>query len=201
MLLVFVIIFDEYFGISDSLEQFCERSAWMQCAGYQAVFEEARRQWPHCSVAANWCYNEPWITAANNSIVAYPNNPKPAYYTVKNSLKDVVATARIDKFLWYDGETFNAEIWYHNDSPETVSDKVTVVIEIGDKVFNMLTWDTGEIGANSNKIGPTVNLVLPSIPNAEAIKIYLKSSEDGRDNEYKLLYRYIPPKTVRLLNT
>ena len=192
---------DEYFGISDSLEQFCERSAWMQCAGYQAVFEEARRQWPHCSVAANWCYNEPWITAANNSIVAYPNNPKPAYYTVKNSLKDVVPSARISKFVWENNETFNAEIWYHNDSPETVSDKVTVVIEIGDKVFNMLTWDTGEIGANSNKIGPTVNLVLPSIPNAEAIKIYLKSSEDGRDNEYKLLYRYIPPKTVRLLNT
>ena len=192
---------DKYFGESDSLEEFCERSAWMQCAGYQAVFEEARRQWPHCSVAANWCFNEPWLTAAGNSILAYPNNPKPAYYTVKNSLKNVVPSARINKFAWENNETFSAEIWYHNDSPEAISDTVSVVIEIGDKVFNMLTWDTGKIEANSNKIGPTVNLVLPSIPNAEAIKIYLKSAEDGRDNEYKLLYRYIPPETVRLLNT
>lgn len=192
---------DSYFGESATLEEFCERSAWMQCAGYQAVFEEARRQWPHCSVAANWCFNEPWITAAGNSILAYPNNPKPAYFTVKNSLKDVLPTARISKFLWKDKETFSAEIWYHNDSPKTVSDEVEVIIQVGDKIFNMLTWNTGEIEANCNKIGPTVNLVLPSVPNAECVKVYLKSAHKERNNEYKLLYRYIPPKTTRLLNT
>ena len=192
---------DMYFGESQSLEEFCERSAWLQCAGYQAVFEEARRQWPHCSVGINWCYNEPWLTAAGNSIVAYPNNPKPAYYTVKNSLRPAIPSARIDKFVWEDKETFTAQLWYLNDNPESVSDKVKVTISIGDQVFDMFTWETGDVKANGNKIGPSVNFVLPSIPGAEVLTLRLESMYNDRSSEYKLKYKYIPPKTTRLLNT
>ena len=54
----------------------------LQCEGYKAIYEEARRQKPYCSMALNWCFNEPWPTAANNSIINWPNIPKPAFYAV-----------------------------------------------------------------------------------------------------------------------
>ncbi len=192
---------EHYFGESSSLEQLCERSAWMQCTGYQAIFEEARRQWPYCSMAINWCYNEPWITAAGNSLITYPNVLKPSYFAVKNALRPTIPTVRVDRFDWRSGEKFTAELWYLNDSTEAADDEIKVSVIIGNAEHTLLTWQTGEVAALGNKIGPTVNFILPYVKDAEALIVRLESKCADRCNEYKLkYYSKEPPKRTMQMN-
>ncbi|MFD2329930.1 hypothetical protein ACFSR7_11830 [Cohnella sp. GCM10020058] len=74
-----------YFGPHETLEQLVEQGQLLQAEGYKCIYEESRRQKPKCAMALNWCYNEPWPTAANNSIVCWPAEPKPAYYTIPDA--------------------------------------------------------------------------------------------------------------------
>ncbi|HAQ19448.1 MAG TPA: hypothetical protein DCR40_09490, partial [Prolixibacteraceae bacterium] len=53
-------IIEDYFGVSNTLEELVANGQLMQGEGYKCIFEEARRQKPYCAMAANWCYNEPW---------------------------------------------------------------------------------------------------------------------------------------------
>ncbi|MBR5224678.1 MAG: hypothetical protein IKV90_03310, partial [Clostridia bacterium] len=149
----------------DSLEKVVDLSVWLQTEGYKAVFEEARRQAPYCSMAINWCYCEPWITAAGNSLITYPVKAKPAYYAVQQALRPVMASARIAKFDWNAGERFSAEIWLLNDSPAAVQQTVSVSLEIGGETLHLIDWNSGE--ARENRLGPTVNLILPDVDATE----------------------------------
>lgn len=106
---------ERYFGRAQTLDQLIERSSLMQGEGYKAVFEEARRQKPYCAMALNWCFDEPWPAAANNSLVAYPSVPKPALDQVRRACRPLCASARIAKFDWTEGELFEAEVWLLND--------------------------------------------------------------------------------------
>ncbi len=181
-------ILNHYFGEDNSLEERVYHSNWLQCTGYKAIFEEARRQWGYCSMAINWCYNEPWVTAANNSLLNYPAQPKPAYYAVKEALRPVLASARIPKFDWKGEETFTAELWYLNDSPAMVSDTVQVSIKIGDTEIFLLEWQTGEVAANTNKLGPAVNFKLPMSADTNMIELFLRTAEN-KDSTYRLLFK------------
>jgi beta-mannosidase len=99
---------------------------WIQREGYKCIYEEARRQKPWCAMALNWCYNEPWPTAANNSLINYPAKPKPAFYAVASSCRPVLASARIPKFRWKKGEQFSVELFILNDKyEETGAGKMT----------------------------------------------------------------------------
>lgn len=194
-------ILDKYFGHADDLELLVEHSQWTQCEGYKAIFEEARRQWPYCSMVMNWCYDEPWLTAANNSLISYPAKPKPAYYAVKDSLRPSLASARLSKFVWQGGENFTAEMWYLNDEPNTVSDTVTAVVELGGEKYELLTWNTGEVGANSNKLGPAVNFTLPKVAGVSEFKFSLVSAS-GKSSSYRLRYDcFDAVDTSHMLNT
>lgn len=181
-------ILNRYFPADETLDKRIYHSNWLQSVGYKAIFEEARRQWGYCSMAINWCFNEPWITAAGNSLLTYPSKPKPAYYAVRDSLKNAVITARIPRFDWKGGEIFSAELWYLNDNPFSVCDSIDVEITVGDTHLSLLHWDTGEVSANDNKLGPTVHFKLPEDALSEEIVLTLKS-ENGGENEYKLFYR------------
>lgn len=187
-----------YFGEPESLEQLVEKSSWLQCAGYQAAFEEMRKQWPHCGMMLNWCFNEPWKTAANNSLIEYPAKPKPAYAFVKSALRPKLFSARIEKFAWLEGETFEAEIWLLNDSPEAVSGSVHISVCVGDQMTDLLDWKA-ETCANANKQGPTVRFVLP---HAETDHFTLTLANDaGLSNSYCLQYRKkTSPLSSRMMN-
>lgn len=178
-------LYDHYFGEPCSLEERIGQSDRIQSVGYQAIFEEARRQWPHCSMALNWCFNEPWITAANNSLVAYPNKPKPAFYAVANSLSGQVPSARIPKFHWKAGETFTAELWYLNDLSESTDDTVTVTLTVNGESVELLQWRTGIVEVNKNKLGPSVNFVLPKEATHNELILTLNCAS-GRKNSYIL---------------
>lgn len=188
-----------YFGECSDTETISERSRWMQAVGYKAIFEEARRQWPYCSAAINWCFNEPWICAANNSLLEYPLIKKPAYFAIENSLRPIVASARIPKFDWRDGEMFEAELWYLNDSGEAASDTITAQIEYGGKTYDMISWKTGTVPGRTNLAGPTIRMKLP--PSDDEFIVLRLIASDNSSNEYRLLHRCSSYKTgPRILN-
>ena len=168
----------------DSLDKVIALSNWLQCEGYKAIFEEARRQAPYCSMAINWCYCEPWITAAGNSLITYPVQPKPAYSAVQQALRPVLASARIPRFDWKAGECFRAELWLLNDSPQSAQATVEASIQIGGQTIPLLTWE-GSTAANENKIGPTINWVLPDV-DATEFTLILRAGEAS--SAYRLCY-------------
>lgn len=168
----------------DSLQKLIDLSTWLQCEGYKAVFEEARRQAPYCAMAVNWCYCEPWITAAGNSLITYPTKAKPAYYAVQAALRPVMASARISKFDWKAGETFTAQLWLLNDTHRSAQLHVEASLRLGDTTYPLLCWNSGE--ADENRIGPSVNWVLPDVCATE-MTLVLDAGEYS--SEYRLCYR------------
>ncbi|MGM9625734.1 MAG: glycoside hydrolase family 2 TIM barrel-domain containing protein [Eubacteriales bacterium] len=179
----------KYFGEPSCIEDVVNATQWLQCEGYKAIFEEARRQWPYCSMAINWCFNEPWITAANNALFTYPAEKKPAYYAVRDSLRSTVASARLPKFDWRAGEEFSFELWYLNDAPEAVSDTIRASVTIGSRTYDLACWETGNVSANTNKQGETVRMVLPEADTDTNELLLTLESELGNSIVYKLLYR------------
>ena len=192
-------ILERYFGKPTSIEEVVEQSNWLQCAGYQAAFEEMRKQWPHCSMMLNWCYNEPWMTAANNSIISYPAIPKPAYEYVKSAMRPTLFSARIPKFDWRAEDLFEAELWLLNDLPQSVGGKVHAKLQIGDEVIDLLDWQA-KTDANSSLQGPTVRWILPNV-DANRLTLILES-ENGMSSSYCLYYKPRKRRTVtqRALN-
>jgi len=155
-------VLKDYFGEAANLEELVQRSQWLQSEGYKCIFEEARRQKPICSMALNWCYNEPWITAANNSLICYPNQPKPAFYAVANSCRPFLASARIPKFSWTEGEMFSVDIFILNDMYENIpSGRLNVKLVTEGHELELINWDFESAQPNQNIIGPTVSTILP----------------------------------------
>ncbi len=188
-------VLEHYFGKNLTTKQLVEYSQLLQAEGYKAIFEEARRQQPYCSMVLNWCMNEPWMTAANNSIISYPLKPKPAYYAIANSLSPVLASARFSKFSWRGNETFSAELWLLNDGNDNVSDEIKAVIEIGSESYDLLDWKTGVVKDRCNKIGPTVRFVLPDSLTVEFFTLNI-ISKNGKSSKYILNYKPLKPKVI-----
>ena len=180
-----------YFPKIRDLNDLVEKSAWLQCEGYRAAFEEMRRQWPACSMAINWCYNEPWITAGNNSLVEYPAKPKKAYYAVASALRPSLFSAKIAKFNWFDGETFEAELWLLNNSPEQVTGTVRAILTVDGKDVELLSW-TAAAEPNANFRGPTVRAILP--PASGSSFTFRLVGTGDLSNEYCLRLDRKPPK-------
>jgi beta-mannosidase len=150
-------------------------------------------------MAINWDYCEPWMTAAGNNLIAYPTHRKPCYYAIQSSLRPVLASARIPKFDWNAGELFSAQLWLLNDSPEAAGKTIKASVKLGGEVYPLLTWESGTVGENTNKIGPTVNWILPDV-DADDMTLILDTG-DGASSEYRLRYRPSEAKIVsRQLN-
>ena len=154
---------EHYFGKSEDLQELVERGQVLQSEGYKAIYEEARRQKPYCSMALNWCFNEPWPTAANNSIISWPNWPKPAFYAVKDACRPVLASARNSKFSWSRGEVYSTQLWMLSDLHESLEGGVLKATLIsGRKHLELGNWEFGGADPNTNLEGPVVRAQLPS---------------------------------------
>lgn len=135
-------LIEDYFGACKSLEDVVNGGQLLQGEGYKCIFEESRRQKPTAAMALNWCFNEPWPTAANNSLVSWPHEPKRGLAQVARACRPVLASARIAKFRWKAGECFNPELWLLNDSPERVAaGRIDVSLENGAEKIPLLSWD------------------------------------------------------------
>ena len=156
---------EKFLGKPESLEDLVYKSQLLQSAGLKVVFEEARRQKPRCSMVLNWCLNEPFPCAANNSLVAWPADAKPALAAVASSLRPVIPSARVSKFDWAGGEEFEAVLWMLNDSLESISGGVVhAELAISDHVHSLGSWNYPELSPNKSAHGPTLRLPLPELP-------------------------------------
>jgi beta-mannosidase len=177
---------EHYLGPSSSLEELVSKGQIMQAEGFRGIFEEARRQKPKCGMALSWCFNEPWPTAANNSLISWPCVPKPALLAVGDACRPVLASAKISHFLWQTGDWFDPELWILNDSPEPlIGGRVTALI--GDEV--LLAWEFLGARANENLRGPRVGIRLPPMTSN---LFHLRLSVEGRpdmDSLYTLAFR------------
>lgn len=153
---------EDYFGKASSLDMLVEWGQLLQSEGYKVIFEEARRQKPYCSMALNWCFNEAWPAAANNSLISWPNWPKPALYAVGNSCRPVLASARNSKFKWEREEEFSTQLWMLNDRYESMGPGVVkAILMSGKKVLELGRWEFDGLVANSNLEGPVFKAKLP----------------------------------------
>lgn len=179
---------EKYYGKSESLEELVKNGQELQAIGYRAIFEMARQQWPYCSMALNWCFNEPWITAANNSVVQYPAIAKPALNAIKKACRPQMVSARLPRFSWKPGETLHFQLFFLNHSPEVVPESETVVFVNDEKV---LTWHVPLCSANVTKEGPVVHWLIP--PSLVGwVEITVKHIDQPRfDSAYKIRVEYI----------
>jgi len=192
-------IIEDYFGKSNSLEELIANGQLMQGEGYKCIYEEARRQKPYCSMASNWCFNEPWPTAANNSIVNYPAVAKPGFYAVKNACRPVLASIKLSKFKWTEGELFEADVWMLNDFYQDIpAGKVTIKLVAATEEIGLLNWQYNPMKANINQEGPTVRCKLPAW-STDRFKVILQvEGHPEYNSEYTLAYQ---PRTVERKRT
>lgn len=190
---------EHYFGTPSSLEELVHNSQWLQAAGYQCVFEEARRQKPYCSMILNWCFNEPWPCIANNSLLSYPDLPKPAYYAVAEACRTTLYSACLRRFLYHGRDLFEADLWLLNDNPQGVpSQRVRVRLILNRTAYLLLDWTSPEVQGAVNLQGPTVRFLLPNAPDG---KLVLELDAGPFSNRYELLYRAATMADVPELST
>lgn len=129
---------EHFFGGYKNVDDLLKKTQFLQAMGYKSLFEEMRRQWPHCSMALNWCFNEPWPTFANNSLISFPAIPKKSYYAVKDALRPRLASLKIEQHLQWAGDVFRAGVWLLNDTVEALEAqkvRITYTIGEGEEVF------------------------------------------------------------------
>jgi beta-mannosidase len=183
---------EDYFGACSSIEDVVERGQLLQGEGYKCIFEEARRQKPTAAMALNWCLNEPWPTAANNSLLSWPAEPKRAYAQVSRACRPVLASARIVKFRWRAGELFNPELWLLNDAPESApAGRIDAQLICGDQKFALLSWDFPALEPNTNLAGPVIRFTLPMFREKQMKLILSVPGHPELDSEYTLVF--VPP--------
>lgn len=181
---------EHYFGPIGSLERLVELSQWTQGEGLRGVFEEARRQKPRCSMALAWCFNEPWPAAANLSLVCWPAAPKSSLAVVAQACRPVVASARIPKFQWNAGETFEAELWLLNDSPAPAGGAaIEAVLEADGVSIALVRWECPVVAANANVRGPTVRQVMPELSGGHFEVRLMAVGNPGWSSSYRLSFR------------
>lgn len=181
-----------YFGGYTDTEDLCNKTRFIQAMGYRSLFEEMRKQWPHCSMALNWCLNEPWPTVANNSLISWPVEPKPAYYAVRTALRPQMASLRVKHNLWWDGDMFRAEVWMLNDAVMKLDGGRIVVSYALDDDAEYVRWDVLEYQTLSEQTNRCCGEMVFSIPEGYSgkIRILLQvENAEEMNSEYVYLCR------------
>jgi len=179
---------EHYFGPAASLDELAAQGDLLQSQGYKCIYEEARRQKPVCAMALNWCYNESWPCAANNSLIHWPDKPKPAYFAVAASCRPVIASARIPRFTWSPGQSFSVQLWILNDSYDALpSGRFEAELDYGGRTTSLGNWDYEATAPNTNLQGPTAEVRLPdSLPERFKLRVRVIDHPEW-DSEYVLL--------------
>jgi beta-mannosidase len=153
-----------YWGPSATLSELVEKGQRMAGDGLRGLFEEVRRQQPLASMALAWCFNEPWPTAANCSLVNWPCRPKAGLTAVSSALRPILASVRLKKYLWSPGELFSAELWMLCDGPDFVpSGKMSATLFLGDSMLSRLDWSFKSSSPTTNIQGPCLQCSLPAM--------------------------------------
>jgi beta-mannosidase len=181
---------EDYFGPCASLEELVTGSEWLQCEGYKAAFEEARRQKPRCSMALNWCFNEPWPSAANNSLVNWPAEPKPSYFAVRDACRPQMLSARVRRFDYRSTDELCAELWLLNDQQSPIGPQ-TVRLTLLSKGRVLASREAELAGAepNMHTKGPSFAFPLADAEPGELVLELTSKERPDLDSRYRLLVR------------
>jgi len=182
-------VFEKYFGKPDSLEELVKYNQLLQCEGEKFIFEEARRQKPFCSMALNWCFQEPWPSAANLSLINWPNEIKPAYYHVANACRPILASIRISKFEWKEGENFTCDLFMLNDTYDKLeNEKIKVVMQYDGMEKELMSWNCPGADGFKNIQGPSVKTKIPRMKtNLFSIRVRVEGKPQY-NSSYMLLF-------------
>jgi len=177
------------FSPPSSIEELVECDQFLQSQGLKCIFEEGRRQKPRCSMVLNWCLNEPWPAIRNLSVISWPARPKSAMAAIGQSCRPTLASARVAKFQWREGEAFEAELFLLNDAPMSVPrGRIEAVLDFDGQELFLLAWDHNGTPAGRNLAGPTARIVLPHRA-AGRMRLILRDLDDPTcDSEYWFLY-------------
>ena len=181
---------EKYFGKAETLEDLVWQSQIIQLIGYRAIFEEGRRQKPYCSMVLNWCLNEPWPTAANNSIIAYPNIKKMSFEGVKEALRPSMASAKFWRFDYLAGGTLEFDLWMLNDAYDEIeSGHANVFLTVDGKKEKIGNWNFSKVLENKNLQGPRIRYDIPgNVPNQLAkVSIEINGNEELNSKYYIMI--------------
>lgn len=170
-----------FFGNDHTVREQTENGNILQALTYRYLFEEMRKKWPYTSMTLNWCLNEPWPTAAGNSLLNYPAEPKPSYYSVKEALKDRKSSLRFSRILWSSGDIFEAEVWLLNTSSAPIGPGILRISSVfNGKNLISTEWEHGTVSALENLKGPEITFTLPVNPSDETcyFEIIVESDQD-----------------------
>ncbi len=180
---------EHYWGAPRDLDDLVARGHWLEAEGLRAIIEEARRQRPVCGWALVWCLNEPWPMAANQSLLAYPDVPKPALAATGAAMRPTLASARLPRFQWAPGERFEAELWLLHDAPgPRPSCRVTAWLSSGGWRRRLLEWEAEAGPADTDLAGPTARCDLPAELGGELV-LELETDDPALASTYRLATR------------
>ena len=142
-------------------------------------------------MAINWCYNDPWETAGNQSIIAYPTIKKQSYEAVKQACRDVLASARFAKFTWKPNEKFTGKTFVLNDSYKSYEPMtINIKVEFDGKVQHVRTVKSKEVKPNENQFVGNYEFVIPNL-GKEIRRFKLILEVEGKpefSSEYSFVY-------------
>lgn len=178
-----------YFHKTESLEECCELGQIIQGACYKVMFEQARLKWGRTAMAINWDYNEPWPCFAGNSLIAYPNVIKPAYFDVKAALRDRKMSIKLDHLRFAVDEEAELGIYVLNDLPTKMSgSKYSVLLEYDDEnetVSELMSGHFDDIKPTSvTKVG-VLNFKVPK-DISKTFRLTLKCENDELSESYTI---------------
>lgn len=179
-----------YFGGFTDTEDLCRKTQFIQAMSYRAYFEEMRRRWPHCAMALNWCFNEPWPSAANNNLISWNEHPKPAYFAVQQALRPRMASLAAERHLWWAGEIFEGRVWMLNDSLNALDSlSVGVSYRLNGEWIPLTTVHAPALASQSNALCGSVCFRLPE-DYAGTIELRLSvAGNPEMDSQYTFLCR------------
>ena len=184
---------DYYFGGYEDIADLSEKSQFLQAMSYRSNFEEMRRQWPHCSMALNWCFNEAWPMICSLGIVSFPDKPRPSYYAVKEALRDRMLSLKVPRQRFDGGSEFSGEIWILNDScTETLSGgTVKAELDTGNGYVLLGEFPFTEVPPQTNIHLGAVSSLLPNTADG-FIKVRLSlEGHEELNSEYTYVLRMV----------
>ena len=174
-------IIKRYYPDTNTVEDLVANGQELQAIGYRGIYEMARQQWPYCSMALNWCFNEPWPSAANNSIIQFDGTVKPCFEAIKTACRPVMASARFASYQWMKGHELSFQLFFFNHAPAT-TDVGEVIVWINDK--KVLVWPIGEMESYQNAVGADIKYLIAK--NEEKLNIRLETKAKEWDAFYEL---------------
>jgi beta-mannosidase len=197
---------EHYFGPIDSLSKLVGCGQLLQGECLRAIYEEARRQQPTCSMALMWSLNEPWPNAANLSLLSWPQIPKKGYAKVAAACRPVLASLRVEKYRWRRDEPFVAEVWLLSDQPLKVEAGV-VEVYLGSENSSprlVASWAFGVLPPQTNRRGAQFQADLSPFDTAMFFVMLHVPTMTELDSQYEFCIegaRNLPTKALELNET